>query len=45
MSDHIKTRPGLRGEFTGGDGLDRRGVLKCMAWAGAGILWTVSGGV
>jgi Icc protein len=23
----------------------RRGVLKCMAWAGTGILWTVSGGV
>jgi 3',5'-cyclic-AMP phosphodiesterase len=27
------------------DGVDRRGLLKCMAWAGAGILWTVSGGV
>lgn len=27
------------------DGLDRRGLLKCMAWAGAGILWTISGGV
>ena len=27
------------------DGLDRRGLLKCMAWAGAGVLWTVSGGV
>jgi 3',5'-cyclic-AMP phosphodiesterase len=26
-------------------GLDRRGVLKCMTWAGAGVLWTVSGGV
>jgi Icc protein len=25
--------------------LDRRGLLKCMAWAGAGVLWTVSGGV
>ncbi len=23
----------------------RRGLLKCMAWAGAGVLWTVSGGV
>src|SRR5690242_15157786 len=23
----------------------RRGLLKCMAWAGTGILWTVSGGV
>ena len=27
------------------DGIDRRGFLKCMAWAGAGVLWTVSGGV
>jgi 3',5'-cyclic AMP phosphodiesterase CpdA len=25
--------------------LDRRGLLKCMAWAGTGVLWTVSGGV
>src|SRR6266446_5097787 len=29
----------------GHDGVDRRGFLKCMAWAGTGILWTVSGGV
>ena len=28
------------------DGLiGRRGMLKCMAWAGTGVLWTVSGGV
>jgi 3',5'-cyclic AMP phosphodiesterase CpdA len=27
------------------DGIDRRGLLKCMAWAGTGVLWTVSGGV
>jgi len=27
------------------DGLDRRGFLQCMAWAGTGMLWTVSGGV
>ena len=27
------------------DGIDRRGFLKCMAWAGTGLLWTVSGGV
>ena len=27
------------------DGIDRRGVLECMAWAGTGVLWTVSGGV
>src|ERR1044071_9745256 len=27
------------------DGIDRRGFLKCMAWAGTGVLWTVTGGV
>ena len=27
------------------DGIDRRGFLQCMAWAGTGLLWTVSGGV
>src|SRR5436305_5741803 len=26
------------------DGIDRRGFLKCMAWAGTGVLWTMSGG-
>jgi 3',5'-cyclic AMP phosphodiesterase CpdA len=27
------------------DGIDRRGFLECMAWAGTGIIWTVTGGV
>jgi 3',5'-cyclic AMP phosphodiesterase CpdA len=27
------------------DGIDRRGFLKCMAWAGTGVIWTVSAGV
>jgi len=27
------------------DGVDRRGFLKCMAWAGTGMWWTVSGGL
>src|ERR1700739_3088555 len=36
--DHIDTS-------TQNDGVDRRGFLKCMAWAGTGMLWTVSGGV
>lgn len=25
--------------------VDRRGFLKCMAWAGTGLLWTIDGGV
>jgi Icc protein len=28
-----------------GDGIDRRGFLQCMAWAGTGVLWSISGGV
>jgi 3',5'-cyclic AMP phosphodiesterase CpdA len=28
-----------------GDGVDRRGFLQCMAWAGTGLAWTVSGGI
>src|SRR6476661_3509875 len=27
------------------DGIDRRGFLKCMAWAGTGVAWTMSAGV
>jgi 3',5'-cyclic AMP phosphodiesterase CpdA len=27
------------------DGLDRRGFLECMAWAGTGMLWTMSSGL
>lgn len=27
------------------DGIDRRGFLKCMAWAGTGVLWTMTGGI
>ena len=27
------------------DGIDRRGFLKCMAWAGTGALWVISGGI
>src|SRR5580698_9148844 len=26
-------------------GIRRRTALSCMAWAGAGVLWTLSGGV
>jgi 3',5'-cyclic-AMP phosphodiesterase len=30
-------------DFAGG--LDRRQTLKCMLWAGTGVVWTVAGGV
>ncbi|MGB8356760.1 MAG: metallophosphoesterase [Chthoniobacteraceae bacterium] len=38
MSDHIL-------HSHNEDHIDRRGFLKCMAWAGTGVLWTVCGGV
>jgi 3',5'-cyclic AMP phosphodiesterase CpdA len=27
------------------DGIDRRGMLRCMAWVGTGLVWSVNGGV
>ena len=40
MSDDLTLFPsGVR------DRVDRRGVLKCMAWAGTGVLWTLGGGI
>lgn len=27
------------------DGIDRRGFLKCMAWTGTGVLWSMTGGI
>src|SRR5579864_2911793 len=27
------------------DSIDRRGMLKCMAWAGTGLLWTMEAGI
>ena len=27
------------------DGIERRGFLKCMAWAGSGMVWTFAGGI
>jgi 3',5'-cyclic AMP phosphodiesterase CpdA len=33
------------GEQAHDDAEGRRGFLKCMVWAGTGVLWTVSGGV
>jgi len=32
-------------ELSDNDGIDRRGFLECMAWAGTGVLWMMSGGI
>ena len=41
----MKTREKLIRNDDNPDGLDRRGFLECMAWAGTGMLWTVSSGL
>jgi len=38
MSDFIEKN-------TNDDGVDRRGFLKCMAWAGTGVIWSINGGL
>ena len=42
---HLSAKAEHINHNVGHDGVDRRGFLKCMAWAGSGMLWTVSGGV
>ncbi|HWY69364.1 MAG TPA: metallophosphoesterase [Terriglobales bacterium] len=43
MSRKQKDRdPNILDEDQSKDGLDRRGFLKCMAWAGTGLLWTIT---
>ena len=36
---------GTKQETIGPDGVDRRGFLKCMAWAGTGLVWSFVGGI
>ncbi len=46
MSDlQVEQRENAAVEGVGADGIDRRGFLKCMAWAGTGLVWTFAGGV
>ena len=37
--------PGTNGTSSEDDGIDRRGFLDCMRWAGAGLIWTLQGGI
>jgi len=37
---HIEEAPG-----EDGDGVDRRGFLRCMAWAGTGMVWGLNAGI
>jgi 3',5'-cyclic-AMP phosphodiesterase len=45
MPDKNKDVIGDQLDDPNNDGIDRRGFLKCMAWAGTGLIWTVSGGI
>ena len=47
MKEQIETRVSEAKELQGAgpDGIDRRGFLECMAWAGTGLLWSMVGGV
>lgn len=42
---NMKTKDKIILQNQDNDGLDRRGFLQCMAWAGTGMLCTVSGGL
>src|SRR6201997_2178498 len=44
MADESRKRDSIEGGPSQ-DGVDRRGFLKCMAWAGTGLVWTLSGGI
>ena len=45
MADEKKDFIDQRLQDLNNDGVDRRGFLKCMAWAGTGLVWTMSGGI
>jgi 3',5'-cyclic-AMP phosphodiesterase len=46
MKDHHHGHEHLPNEQNeNNDGIDRRGFLECMAWAGTGVLWMMSGGI
>ncbi len=45
---HGNTRPAGTNYITNDqseDGIDRRGFLRCMAWAGTGVVWALEGGL
>jgi Icc protein len=46
MRDHLNHSHDMdRQEGHRGDGVDRRGFLQCMAWAGTGLVWVAAGGI
>src|SRR6476620_651643 len=48
FDDQSNTRPTGSNYITtdeGDDGIDRRGFLRCMAWAGTATVWGLAGGI
>jgi len=48
FDEQTNTRPTGTNYIThdhGDDGIDRRGFLRCMAWAGTGVVWGLKGGI
>jgi predicted phosphodiesterase len=45
MADYEQVEMETKENGTSADGIDRRGFLKCMAWAGTGLVWSFAGGV
>jgi 3',5'-cyclic-AMP phosphodiesterase len=48
FDEHGNTRPTGTNHITvdqSDDGIDRRGFLRCMAWAGTATVWGISGGI
>jgi 3',5'-cyclic AMP phosphodiesterase CpdA len=45
LKKHFLKQPGQDAKGKNTDGIDRRGFLSCMAWAGSGVVWTIAGGV
>ena len=48
FDDHGNTRPTGNNFIVNdasNDGIDRRGFLRCMAWAGTASVWALSGGI
>src|SRR5204863_4540781 len=43
IRDAMRVKPSASNDAAD-DGIDRRGFLKCMAWVGTGVLWSVSSG-
>ncbi len=44
MQDPLKSKE-ISNPEANNDGVDRRGFLECMAWAGTGVLWMMTGGI